>query len=252
MTCGALSGTSGAVRAAVPPRLAAPRFAALALVGALAQSLVPASARAEASAPSPAPAPRAAEPGWPEALKRGTWVAGLGGHISSSGDRWQVGRDPDPVRVGRVDSGLDVRSGIFLTRRFVVGVDFELNLRSQRIDYDDRSSSESEENVAAGPWFRVYLPTDRRWALFFEGSWGYQQTVSNLGTTGGGNRLYGLALQGGFGACYFFTESVAFDAALEVRGANLYGRAGDIRTHATREDLGVRVGFQLYLPEFVF
>lgn len=227
----------------------------------LAASLVLASAPARATAPpdgphapSAAAAPSAAPastPAHPEALRRGTWITGLGGHIATSGESWQSRTDPGTV--SRVDSGLDVRGGLMLTRRLAVGLDFLLEHRSTRVTARSIGTvSTNEESLVAGPWFRFYVPTDARWSLFFDAAWGFQHTVDATGSADDTSRLYGLSLAGGIGATYFVTPSVAFDASLYMRGAHLFGRTAGERSVALREDLGVRVGFQLYLPEFLF
>lgn len=202
-------------------------------------------------APAPAPAAPPAAPPHPEALRRGTWITGLGGHISTSGESWQSRTDPGTV--SRVDSGLDVRVGLMLTRRLAVGLDFLLEHRSTRVTARSIGTvSTNEESLVAGPWFRFYVPTDARWSLFFDAAWGFQHTVDATGSADDTSRLYGLSLAGGIGATYFVTPSVAFDASLYMRGAHLFGRTAGERSVALREDLGVRVGFQLYLPEFLF
>lgn len=191
-----------------------------------------------------------------EYFPRGTWATGFAAKVqSSSFDRPSGASETRSSRYGILS-----RSGYFIANRFVVGIRASYDVALHR-NTDTAGavsivlSKETEQSFEIGPWFRYYMPVGNGWALFGEADWSFRRYFDEEEFGGAPPRTTtgrGLAVGLGGGLTYFLTKAVAFDVAGRASFARLVETSGGRRTRADLSDFGLVLGFQIYLPEFVF
>ena len=198
-----------------------------------------------------------------EPLQQGAWGTGLSGSIGRS-DEALTARDTSGIdaRTRGFRYLVSIRTGYFLVQRFVVGLDFQLSVTSSTTQLSSAGASLAidnyEERLFLGPWLRYYIPVSSAWAVFPEFSWGFQNRyrTQDSDTSAPGvdaeDRSSGLGFNLGFGFTYFLTRNVAFDVTGRYSRGRLRGRFTNIGASNDLSDVGVLVGFQIYLPEFSF
>jgi opacity protein-like surface antigen len=193
-------------------------------------------------------------------LEEGTWVAGFSGSIGRNDERISPRDATDlDVRTKGFRYVAGTRNGYFLARHFVVGLDFQLSVTSTtttaRTGRDTIEFRNYEERLFIGPWLRYYFPISNAWALFPEFSWGFQNRYRTEEVAAGGeneDRTSGLSFNIGFGFTYFLSRNVGFDVTGRYSRGRLRGRFTDLRANNDLSDIGLLIGFQVYLPEFTF
>lgn len=236
------------VRRKVPSFALAFAFAAL---GVLSGGNV---ARAEPPEPKPDYVPKG------EYFPRGTWAAGFGATVESSSFE---GREPGSTTTRSSRYGITSRNGYFLADRFLVGLRARYDVALHRVTLPSPSGAPaelvtegSEQSFEIGPWFRYYVPVGNGWALFGDADWSYRTYFDEEKGLGSGlvstSTGRGLAVGLGGGLTYFLTKAVAFDVAGRVSFARLLLNSDGRRTRVDLSDFGLVLGFQIYLPEFVF
>lgn len=232
-----------------------PRAVAAAIVVALALASSERSAWAEEEA-RPEAKPDYVPQG--EYFPKGTWAAGFGAVVESSSFE---GREPGATTTRSSRYGITSRNGYFLANRFLVGLRASYDVSLHRMTLPTATggsevvSEGSEQSFEVGPWFRYYFPVGNGWALFGEADWSYRTYVDEEKARGGLDSKStgrGLAIGMGGGITYFLTKGIAFDVAGRVSFARLLLNSEGRRTRVDLSDFGLVLGFQIYLPEFVF
>ncbi len=212
-------------------------------------------ARAEAPAPKPDYVPVG------EYFPRGTWAAGFAAKAESSSFE---GREPGATTTRSSRYGIISRNGYFIADRFLIGLRASYDVALHRVTLPSRSGGApelvtegSEQSFEVGPWFRYYFPVGNGWAIFGEGDWSYRtyfDEEKGFGSSESGSKSTGrgLAIGVGGGLTYFLTKGVAFDVAGRASFARLLLNSDNRRTRVDLADFGLLLGFQIYLPEFVF
>lgn len=211
-------------------------------------------ARAEAPPPKPDYVPKG------EYFPRGSWAAGFGATVESSAFE---GREAGATTTRSSRYGITSRNGYFLVDRFLVGLRARYDVALHRVTLAGASGAPglvtegSEQSFEVGPWFRYYVPVGNGWAIFGEADWSYRTYYDeerSLGSSAQGSESTGrgLAVGVGGGITYFLTKGIAFDVAGRASFARLLLRSDGRRTRVDFSDFGLVLGFQIYLPEFVF
>jgi len=211
-------------------------------------------ARAEPPPPKPDYVPKG------EYFPRGSWAAGFGATVESSAIE---GREPGATTTRSSRYGITSRNGYFLVDRFLVGLRARYDVALHRVTLPNASGGAdlvtegSEQSFEIGPWFRYYVPVGNGWAIFGEADWSYRtyyDEEKSQGSSGRGSESTGrgLAIGAGGGITYFLTKGVAFDVAGRASFARLLLTSENRRTRVDLSDFGLVLGFQIYLPEFVF
>ncbi len=158
---------------------------------------------------------------------------------------------------------LATRNGYFVTRNFMIGVEFNWEQGSGELRPDpnpDGYRMESyERRLFLGPIFRYYQSMTHRWFLYPEVSFGYSHylaeseesslTITTLPSTITGR---GFAVHAGAGVGYFLTRHVIFDVSLRYMRA---WRDGEYEVPASPDrdidmdeyDIQLLFGFQLLI-----
>ncbi len=210
--------------------------------------------RAEAPPPKPDFVPEG------EYFPRGTWAAGFAAKVESSS---YEGRDPNTPTMRSSRYGISSRNGYFVANRFLVGLraSYDVTLHRTTLPGADGGrvleSEGTEQSFEIGPWFRYYFPVGNGWAFFGDVDWGYRTFFDEekaIGSKGQASESSGRGLGIGLGGglTYFLTKGVAFDVAGRVSFARLISKEEGRKTRVDLSDFGLVLGFQVYLPEFVF
>jgi hypothetical protein len=210
--------------------------------------------RAEAPPPKPDFVPEG------EYFPRGTWAAGFAAKVESSS---YEGRDPRTPTMRSSRYGISSRNGYFVANRFLVGLraSYDVALHRTTLPGGDGGrvleSEGTEQSFEIGPWFRYYFPVGNGWAFFADADWGYRTFYDEekaIGKKGQASESSGRGLGIGLGGglTYFLTKGVAFDVAGRVSFARLISKEEGRKTRVDLSDFGLVLGFQVYLPEFVF
>lgn len=210
-----------------------------------------------ALAEPPAPKPDYVPNG--EYFPRGSWAAGFGATVESSSF---AGRDAASPSIRSSRYGIESRSGYFLANRFLIGLraTYEVALHRETLPSATGASpvvviEGSEQAFEIGPWFRYYFPVGNGWALFAQADWGYRSSFEEEKVPGAPARTTkgrGVAVGFGGGLTYFLTKAVAFDVAGRVSLSRPLVSGSGPRSRVDFSEFGLVLGFQVYLPEFVF
>jgi opacity protein-like surface antigen len=155
------------------------------------------------------------------------------------------------------------RNGFFLSRNFVMGVEFNW----EQTTGDSRPvpnligyrSESFERRLFLGPLIRLYQPMSMRWFLYPEISFGYSQylseteessiEVNNLPQT---VTARGFAFHAGAGFGYLLTRNIVFDISARYMRAWRFGEYDvpgslDVNVNMKEYDVQLLVGFQLHM-----
>ena len=135
----------------------------------------------------------------------------------------------------RKDYGFDLMSGYFIANNLVLGGKFGWHVKQSISDIDD---FQGEKLLYGGIFSRYYVMMgDSYFALFPE------VTIALAGTTINKDKGLGPLIQAGGGITHFLSPNVGLDFVVFYEYLEA---AGDLDLKAS--DLGMRIGFQVYLP----
>lgn len=152
---------------------------------------------------------------------------------------WMVGGQVANMQfTNGVNINLTPQVGYFVKDNWAVGGQVGLNIYSPQ-----GSGAGTQTNWTLGAFTRYYLGANegntllKNGKFFGEGSIGFGGSNSSVGSS-----TNGIDLGIGAGYAYFITNNVSLDALLKfdgkVGGGSSFGKG----------DLGLRIGFQIYLP----
>lgn len=189
----------------------------------------------------------------------------ISGYYSTGGHSTDIdfpagtsGSDMDRERIR-----LATRNGFFVSRNFLLGVEFNWDHASGDLQPDpnpDGARLETyERRIFIGPLLRWYQPMTPRWFIapefsigythFLEERENYSLNMTNLPET---TSSRGFGLNAGAGIGYFLTRHLVFDAALRYTHAWRSGTyevpaSPDRDVEMTEHDIQLFFGFQLLI-----
>lgn len=158
---------------------------------------------------------------------------------------------------------LATRSGAFVTRSLLIGVEFDWYSRRGEIKPSPNPSNQRarqfDRELFLGPLLRWYQPMTVRWFVYPEVAVGYQHALgefeeSNVmsSTLPATTTASGVGVFAGAGLGYFLTRNLVLDATLRyshrwLEGSHEVAGQPDIDAEISGGDVSVLVGFQLLM-----
>ncbi|MGI9570275.1 MAG: hypothetical protein ACR2PH_11185, partial [Desulfobulbia bacterium] len=185
----------------------------------------------------------------------GRWLTGLSGSISSGANSL----DTLGTGVTRNQYSIDLRTGVFVKDRFLVGGLITVS----RVNSEEFSKN-TAETLFVGPLFSWYLTKGETGSLFISATAGYVKFRDESSYVLGGNQFSSLIDGNGgggllrFGYSYVLHDRVAFDLGLNYSQSWIRGDITEQPGNTTRRedfivgDLSFSFGFNVILDKFFF
>jgi len=191
----------------------------------------------------------------PTPFRKGRWLTGLSGTISSS----TVERDTATQKTFSNQYGIAIRSTRFVADRWAVG----LNLSLTRLN-SDAFIEETSEILQVGPLVRFYTSKNPRGSMFLQGSVVYSKFEERTKISDPNFNFHtvikggGVGVDFGIGYSYVLSEKVLFDLAMNYDINFIDATVEDrvlftsVKERITRGAILFSFGFNILIDEFFF